>query len=292
MHRIRVLASVCLVAATVALFSSACGSQSGTAPAAMETSPAPAVGLPERVQRTHTIVVATNAFSAPNEFLDSSGRLSGFDIDTINAIAKSLGVQVKLQQVPFADLLPGVARGDYDIAMRSLFDTKERERAVDMVTYFSAGTMWAQRAGDSVDPNAACGKRVGGEVGTVQFRTELTAKSLACKNAGMAPLTAVPFNSQSEAVAALQHGDVDAVSADSPVTLYSIRQSAGKLTAAGEAFDTEPYAMAVAKESALAAVLQSEVQHLIDSGRLAQIADHWGVGQGLVRSSMINGATS
>ena len=47
--------------------------------------------------------------------------------------------------------------GNFNVGMSSLTDTKDREANVDFVTYFQAGTQWAQRAGSSVDPDAACG---------------------------------------------------------------------------------------------------------------------------------------
>jgi len=248
--------------------------------------------LPGRVGETGTLIVATNTPYAPNEFLDSRGELTGFDVDVVNAIARVLGVRVDYRQAAFADLLPGVATGDYDMVMRSLFDTKSREQQVDMVTYYSAGTMWAQRAGGDVDPDDACGKRVAAETGTVQAITELPAKSQACQIAGRAALTIVPIDSETDAEAALRRGDVDAVSADSPVILYAVKQSAGKLAAAGNAFDTEPYGFPVAKGSPLGSFLQEAIAQLIDSGELKKIAEKWGVQDGLVTSSTINGATS
>ena len=52
----------------------------------------------------------------------------------------------------------------------------------------------------------------------------------------------------------------------SPVTAYAIKQSNGKLEAAGEIFDAAPYGWPVAKGSPLAQSLQQALQHLIDDG--------------------------
>ena len=60
------------------------------------------------------------------------------------------------------------------------------------------------------------------------------------------------------------------MSADSPVTLYAIKQSDGKLEQAGEVFDSAPYGWPVKKGSALAAALQKALEHLIESGDYKQ----------------------
>jgi polar amino acid transport system substrate-binding protein len=82
------------------------------------------------------------------------------------------------------------------------------------------------------------------------------------------------------------------MSADSPVTAYAIKQSKGKLEAAGEIFDSAPYGWPVAKGSPLAASLQKALQHLIDSGDYKTIAANWGVESGMVTKPVINGGTS
>jgi polar amino acid transport system substrate-binding protein len=87
-------------------------------------------------------------------------------------------------------------------------------------------------------------------------------------------------------------GQVDAMSADSPVTLYAIKQSNGKLTQAGEIADAAPYGWPVEKGSPLAQSLQKALEHLIQSGAYKQIATNWGVEKGMIDKPVINGAIS
>jgi polar amino acid transport system substrate-binding protein len=82
------------------------------------------------------------------------------------------------------------------------------------------------------------------------------------------------------------------MSADSPVTLYAIKQSQGKLEQAGETFDSAPYGWPVKKGSPLAASLQKALEHLIESGDYKTIASNWGVEAGMIDKPVINGATS
>lgn len=85
-------------------------------------------------------------------------------------------------------------------------------------------------------------------------------------------------------------GKIDAMSADSPVTGFAIKMSAGALTAAGEVFDTEPYGWPVAKGSGLAESLRQALEHLMQTGEYRTIATMWGVDKGMIDTPTINGA--
>ena len=82
------------------------------------------------------------------------------------------------------------------------------------------------------------------------------------------------------------------MSADSPVTLYAIKQSNGKLEQAGEIFNSAPYGWPVKKGSPLAQSLRQALEHLIQTGDYKQIATNWGVPGGMIDKPAINGATS
>ncbi|MFZ2512047.1 MAG: ABC transporter substrate-binding protein [Gordonia sp. (in: high G+C Gram-positive bacteria)] len=258
-----------------------------------EPAPAQRSALPARVLESGTLKVGTEAQFAPMVFTNPENQLTGFDIDLMTAIGEALDVKVDFQQAPFADLLPGVVGTEYDVAVRGIFDTLRRQEQVDMVTYYSAGTQWAERTGDNIDPTDACGKRVAAERGTTQFTSELPAKSDACTDVGEEAIEVVGFDSLRDALTALANGAVDAVSADSPVILYAAKESAGRLQAIGNPFDTQPYGIAVAKGSPLGPVLRQVVQQLIDDGKLKQIGEKWGLDDdGQITTSQLNGATS
>jgi polar amino acid transport system substrate-binding protein len=82
------------------------------------------------------------------------------------------------------------------------------------------------------------------------------------------------------------------MSADSPVTDYAIKQSNGKLEAAGEIFEAAPYGWPVKKGSPLAESLVKALEHLIQTGDYKTIATNWGVEKGMIDKPVINGATS
>jgi polar amino acid transport system substrate-binding protein len=286
-------------AATGALFMSGCASNTeGTGPSTSTTAASAgkvdeiANAVPEDIKSSGKLIIGVNVPYSPNEFKDPSGKIVGFDVDLMNAIASTLGLTPEYRESDFAKIIPSVQGGTYNVGMSSFTDTKEREASVDFVTYFSAGILWAQRPGGGIDPNNACGKKVAVQATTTEEVDELPAKSKACTDAGKPAVDILKFDGQDSATNAVVLGQADAMSADSPVTLYAIKQSGGKLEQAGETFESAPYGWPVKKGSPLAQSLQKALEHLIQTGDYKTVATNWGVEAGLIDKPVINGATS
>jgi ABC-type amino acid transport substrate-binding protein/predicted Ser/Thr protein kinase len=249
-----------------------------------------AATVPDDIKATGRLVVGVNVPYAPNEFKNSAGEIVGFDVDLMNAIAKTLGLTPDYREMGFEAIIPAVQTGEVNVGMSSFTDTAEREALVDFVTYFEAGTLWAQRTGSGIDPNAACGRRVGATPGSTHLTIEIPAKSDECVAAGVAPIEAVLYEAQDQLTAALIAGEVDAMSADSPVTGFAIKLSGGALEPAGEVFDTAPYGWPVAKGSGLSESLRQALEHVMSTGEYKTIATQWGVEQGMIDKPVVNGA--
>ncbi|MGC4935137.1 transporter substrate-binding domain-containing protein [Gordonia sp. DT30] len=287
-----------LVVAAIPLLLAGCATEDSTtptssaSPTSVDRDAALAAKVPADIRARGKLIVGTAIPYRPSVFLGADGKPTGFEVEVVDAVGKILGLTPGYVNTDFASIIPGVAAGTYDLGMRSIFDTKDREKQVDMVTYFSGGTQWVRRADDGVDPNDACGKKVGVENGTVQATTEIPAKSQSCTVTGDPPITATGFGTLDDALAALKDRRVQAVSSDSLAVSYAVAQSANALATAGAPFDTEPYALAIRKGSELAKPLQAALQKLIDTGTMRAIAHKWGLDSGLVTASQINGATS
>ncbi len=210
----------------------------------------------------------------------------------MDAVATVLGLTPQYTEAAFDKIIPAIQAGTYNVGMSSFTDNKEREKTVDFVTYFSAGIQWAAPAGKTVDPNNACGLKVAVQSTTVEDTDEIPAKSKACTSAGKPAINKLKFDRQDDATNALVLGKVDAMSADSPVTAYAVKQSGGKIQLAGQIFDSAPYGWPVAKGSALAMAMQKAAQSLIDSGAYLAITKKWGVEAGDIKTAQINGAQS
>src|SRR5512133_1264743 len=133
--------------ASTAAVLSGCGSSgsssntTGTTANSATTRSSAAAHVPAAVKSKGTVTVAADATYPPNESIASDGHtVVGMDADLAKALAAALGLKAKVVNATFDSIIPGLASGKYDLGMSSFTDTKERERTVDFVTYFTAGT--------------------------------------------------------------------------------------------------------------------------------------------------------
>lgn len=267
------------------------GATSTAATSAVARDAALAALLPKAIADKGSITVATDASYPPNEFFQGK-TIVGMDPDLAQAIGQVLGVKVDVQNATFDGIIPGIASGKYDLGMSSFTDTKEREATVDFATYFSAGTSFYTLADGGTEVSGLadlCGKTVAVEKGTTQ-QTDAEAQSKKCT--GGEKVTVLTFPDQNGANLAISSGRAQIGMADSPVAAYQVKQSGGKFKLTGTPYGEAPYGIAMAKDQQLAKAIQGAVQKLIDGGQYQTILDKWGIGDGAIKTSEINGAVS
>ncbi|WP_105035937.1 ABC transporter substrate-binding protein [Cryobacterium aureum] len=248
--------------------------------------------LPEDIKSAGVLIIGTDAAYPPNEFKDEAGAPIGWGIELADGIAAKLGLTTEYQIASFDNIIPSITGGTVDIGESSFTDNLEREKQVDFVNYYNAGILWAAPSGSTIDPDNACGLTVAVQDNTVQDTDELPAKSAACVAAGLEPIESQPYGSQDEATNAVILGKADALSADSPVTLYAISKTDGKLAPVGESFDVAPYGITVEKDSELTKAVQAALQSMVDDGSYGKILDAWGVTDGGIDTITINAASN
>ena len=284
------------LAAAAALMLTGCVDNSTPATSDTDSSSAPTIEkddaaaalVPAEVADTGTLVIGTDAAYPPNEYKNEAGDPIGWGIELAEGIAAKLGLEPEFQIAKFDNIIPSVTGGKADIGSASFTDTVERQQQVDFVNYYTAGIQWASPKGKDVDPNNACGLKVAVQAGTTEDTDEVPAKSDACVAAGKPPIDKLKFDTQDAATNAVVLGQADALSADSPVTLYAIAQTGDKLQLAGETFDVAPYGMVVAKGSELTVAVQAALQSMVDDGSYQAILDEWGVADGGIDEITIN----
>lgn len=267
------------------------GTSAGANPYGVTKDAALAKLLPSKIADAGTLQIGTDPTYAPNESKDDSGKIVGWDIDLGDAMAAKLGVKAVYVESKFDNIIPSITGGRYDMGISSFTDTLEREKQVDFVNYYNAGIMWASRKGETVDPNNACGLKVAVQAGTTEDLDELPPKSKACTDAGKPAIQVFKFDGQDQATNALVLGQVQAMSADSPITEYAIHQQSDKIQAAGTTFEVAPYGFALPKGGEMTDVIQKTLQSLIDDGTYKKILDKWGVASGAVTEATVNAAS-
>src|SRR5437868_495294 len=200
--------------------------------------------VPAAVKSKGTLTVAADATYAPNEFIGSNGHtVEGMDADLANALAGVMGLKAKVVNATFDSIIPGLAAHKYDLGMSSFTDTKEREKTVDFVTYFSAGTSFYEKATGGppiTDLSSLCGTTVAVEKGTTQ-QADSTAQSKKCTSAGKKPVKVLTFTDQNGANLAITSGRAQVGMSDSPVADYQVKQSNGQFKTVGKPYGTAPY---------------------------------------------------
>jgi polar amino acid transport system substrate-binding protein len=291
------LATALAVAACGGGSSSSGGNKSGGSggPAPSATADKAVAGLVPAKFKSKTLSVATDPTYAPNEFIGSNGKsIVGMDVDLTQALAGAMGLKANMVRSTFDAIIPGLAAGKYDLGVSSFGDTKEREKTVDFVTYFSAGTSFYVKAqgGPAIGSLAdLCGHSVAVEKGTTQ-QADVTAQNKKCASAGKPAAKLLTFPDQNGANLALSSGRAQVGMADSPVADYQVKQSNGQFKLTGKPYGVVPYGIALPKGSGLDKALLAAVKALMADGRYKKILQKWGVASGAITNPKINGAIS
>src|SRR5262249_28728325 len=197
-----------------------------------------------------TLVVAADATYAPMELVGSNGKtVVGVDADRAQAIASAMGLKANVVNATFDTIIPGLSAHKYDLGMSAFTDTKARQKVVDFVTYFLAGTSFYVNAqgGPTIGSLAdLCGHTVSVERGTTEA-TDATTQDAKCKKEGKPGVTVNVYPDQNEANLALSSGRAQVGMADSPVAAYIVKQSNGRFKVVGKAYGSAPYGIAIPK---------------------------------------------
>jgi polar amino acid transport system substrate-binding protein len=243
-----------------------------------------------------TLQVATDATYAPDESMHGS-TMVGFDVDLMYAIATTLGIKVKENNVTFDSILLGIGDGKYTIGNSSFTDEKSREKQVNFVDYFQAGEAVYVKSGSTATfkgLKSLCGFAVAVETGTTE-QSDAVKTAKACSKSKK--LTVLAYPTQTEADLAVSSGHATFGFLDSQVAGYVVSQSQGVFKLDGSAIEVAPYGIATPKTPnghKLALAIQAAVKTLIANGTYGTILKKWGVTAGALPTSKIvlNGALS
>ncbi|MBL8926053.1 MAG: ABC transporter substrate-binding protein [Pseudonocardia sp.] len=250
-----------------------------------------AAKVPQSVSADGKLVFGTDASYPPNEFTAPDGTtIVGMDVDLGTAVAQKLGLTAEFQNSAFPGIIPGIQGGKYELGMSSFTINPERLQTVDMVSYFSAGTSMAVKAGnpDNINPDDLCGKAVGVQAGTVQV-DDIAARNQKCTAAGKPAIQVTELQAQTDVTLALTANRIVAMLADSPVVDYAVKTTEGAIEVVGQTYDTAPYGIVLNKgQTDFAQAVQGAVQSLMQDGTYLQILDKYGVAKGAIPTSEIN----
>jgi polar amino acid transport system substrate-binding protein len=92
----------------------------------------------EPKEEKKVLVMATNAEFPPYEYYDGD-KIVGIDAEVAALIAEKLGMELKIEDVAFDSIIPGVQAGKYDMGMAGMTVTDERLESVDFSSSYATG---------------------------------------------------------------------------------------------------------------------------------------------------------
>ncbi|MGI9186728.1 MAG: ABC transporter substrate-binding protein [Gaiellales bacterium] len=249
--------------------------------------------VPADVASKGELTVATDATYPPAELFAEDGQtIEGMDIDLGTAIGQVMGVKWNFVNAGFDTIIPGIQSDKYQVGMSAFTDTKDREKVLDWITYFTAGTSFMTKAdgGPSISTiEDVCGLTVAYEKGSTSGQPALD-QGKKCVAAGKEDVKGVAFPDQNAVNLAIASGQADFAMADTPTLEWIAQQSDGKLIVAGTSFDNAPYGIAVPKDSGLAQPILESIKKLMADGTYDAILKKWGVESGAITDPGINKA--
>jgi len=296
-RRPRLLSAAALAASTLLL--AACGSSNnstGSSPSGGGGAKVDSIAaeVPSSIAAKGTLTVAADASYAPNEFIGTDGTtVVGMDAELAKALGEVMGLKVDVVNATFDSIIPGLASGKYDLGMSSFTDTKQREKSVDFVTYFSAGTSFFVKASGGPSINSLddlCGHHASVEKGTTE-QDDATGQDKKCKDAGRPGIDIQVYPDQNATNLALSSGRADVSLADSPVADYAVKQSNGQFKISGKPYGVAPYGIAIPKGNGMSKPILDALKELIKDGTYAKILAKWGISDGAISNPQVNGAT-
>ncbi|MDO4982669.1 MAG: ABC transporter substrate-binding protein [Eubacteriales bacterium] len=191
------------------------------------------------VQNAGELVIASSPDFPPFESLNSDGSVDGIEIELCNLICEKLGVKLKIEQVDFDSVLPGVQAGKFNMGVSGISITEKRQKNV---LFTDPYCLAAQAIVVTEGSPITCKADLEGKAVSVQTGT--TAESY-CMEQGYAVNS---FAANSDAQAALTTGKVDAWVIDDLTAAEMVKayngDGNGTLVILPEAMTTEPYAFA------------------------------------------------
>ncbi|UCC90559.1 MAG: amino acid ABC transporter substrate-binding protein [Dehalococcoidia bacterium] len=182
------------------------------------------------VQERGKLIIGTDPYWPPYQYLDEEGNLIGFEVDLIEMIAEQLDLTVEWKTLSFDAIIPEVKAKSIDLGVSGFSITPERSEVIQYTIPHSVtegqiimlnSTAVAKGITELTSLTELSGLKCGTESGTTQ---EAELDDLI--TAGDIPSdTLSSYSSFAEALTALKTGLIDCVYAETPVSSWWILEA-------------------------------------------------------------------
>lgn len=228
----------------------------------------------ERINASGVLVVGMSGEQPPFNFVSNKETVIGYDMDLAAALAKSLGLEVRIELMPFSELITALKKQEIDLIISGFAQTKSRSKELSFIGPYA-------QSGKSLVLNKERLKEIHSSTGLNHKSIHLmalknsTSKTLAKERLSEAKLTTIKH--YEDAILALRSGEADALVADLSICeLAVIRDSTKQLTTLQKPLAIEEISIAINKNEPLLKNRLSEQLHsLTESGQLKALHKRW-----------------
>ncbi len=217
------------------------------------------------LQSKNVLNVATDAAYEPFESIDESGNYVGFDMELIKMVADEMKMELKLQNVGWDGIIPGLINGNYDCLISAMTITKERQKQINFSDpYFSIKqVIVVKEDNDQIKtPADLVGKTVTAQNGTTGDLYASKIKDVKMKR----------FDTNPQAVQELLNNNADAAVMDDLVASKAINKTTGLKMIEITDTQIENYGIGIKKENTeLLEKINTALETLRNNGKLAEL---------------------
>ena len=214
------------------------------------------------------LIMSTNAAFPPYEMTTDSGEFEGIDIETAQAIADKLGLELQIDDMDFDAALLAVQQGKSDMVMAGVTVTDERQNVMDFTDSYATGiqSIIVKEDADIASVDDLAGKKIGTQRGTTGY--------LYCSD-DFGDENVVAYDDGLTAVQMLNNGQVDCVVIDNAPAKEFIAANPG-LKLLDTAYVEESYAIGIGKgNTELKDAINTALEELKADGTLQAIVDKY-----------------
>ena len=214
------------------------------------------------------LIMSTNAAFPPYEMTTDSGEFEGIDIETAQAIADKLGLELQIDDMDFDAALLAVQQGKSDMVMAGVTVTDERQNVMDFTDSYATGiqSIIVKEDSDIASVDDLAGKKIGTQRGTTGY--------LYCSD-DFGDENVVAYDDGLTAVQMLNNGQVDCVVIDNAPAKEFVAANPG-LKLLDTAYVEEDYAIGVGKgNTELKDAINTALEELKADGTLQAIVDKY-----------------
>jgi polar amino acid transport system substrate-binding protein len=225
------------------------------------------------------LTYGTAATFAPFEF-QADGKLTGFDIDLIEALGKKMALKPTAMNMEFQGLIPALQGKRVDLINSAMYMNEARAAQVDFVPYLRIGNQVVVTQDNPAKvtgrDNSLCGKTVAVTLGGIE-ETYARQDDQRCRSAGLEAIKVQTLPTAQASALSLRQGRADATFDSTPGVVQMLREVPGVYKTVGAEFESETrIGMAVAKgNTGMSDALQAALKELVADGTYKQIIEKW-----------------